>query len=83
MRLQEVQREISIKRNVRHLGQILEVMVEGWNGARRQWSGRTSQNKVLNFTAPAEVALAPGDYVRARVTATHPNSLLGELVRKE
>ena len=27
-------------------------MVEGRNEARKQWIGRTSQNKTLNFTAP-------------------------------
>lgn len=79
-RLQELQREISSRRNQRHLGQVLEAMVEGHNPARGQWNGRTSQNKVLNFTAPPEVVLQPGDYVNVRVTATHPNSLLGELV---
>jgi tRNA-2-methylthio-N6-dimethylallyladenosine synthase len=79
-RLQELQREISTRRNQRHLGQVLEAMVEGHNPVREQWNGRTSQNKVLNFTAPPEVILQPGDYVNVRVTATHPNSLLGELV---
>jgi tRNA-2-methylthio-N6-dimethylallyladenosine synthase len=78
-KLQEVQREISTVRNRRHLGQILEVMVEGHNPARGQWIGRTSQNKTLNFTAPPEAVLNVGDYVDVRVTATHPNSLAGEI----
>ncbi|MFB3813434.1 MAG: tRNA (N6-isopentenyl adenosine(37)-C2)-methylthiotransferase MiaB [Terriglobales bacterium] len=81
--LQELQRNISTRRNGRHLGQTVEVMVEGWNDARRQWIGRTSQNKVMNFTTPSEVTLAVGNYVQVKVTATHPNSLQGELVRKE
>ena len=50
--LQERQREIQRRRYQRHVGQILEVMVEGKNEARGQWIGRTSQNKTLNFTAP-------------------------------
>jgi tRNA-2-methylthio-N6-dimethylallyladenosine synthase len=82
-RLQQLQREISTSRNQRHLGQIVEVMVEGRNEVRGQWIGRTSQNKVMNFTLPpASVVtnLSPGVYVNVRVTATHPNSLLGELV---
>ncbi len=78
--LQEHQREIQICNNHRHLGQKAEVMVEGHNAARQQWIGRTSQNKVLNFTAPAG-ALAPGNYLKVRVTATFPNSLLGEMVQ--
>lgn len=77
--LQQRQREISTQRNQRHLGQILEVMVEGYNEARRQWIGRTSQNKVLNFTAPPAIHMAPGDYVQVHVTASFPNSLAGEL----
>ena len=30
-------------------------MVEGQNAARGQWIGRTSQIKVLNFTAPEAI----------------------------
>jgi tRNA-2-methylthio-N6-dimethylallyladenosine synthase len=76
--LLERQRAIQIRNHQRHLGTLAEVMVEGYNEARRQWIGRTSQNQVLNFTAPQ--SLSPGDYVKVRVTATFPNSLLGELV---
>jgi len=78
--LLEKQRDIQKRRNRRHLGQRVEVMVEGRNEARKQWSGRTSQNKVLNFTAPDEVPLAAGSYVPVITTECFPNSLLGELV---
>jgi tRNA-2-methylthio-N6-dimethylallyladenosine synthase len=76
------QREIQISRFRCHLGQIIEVMVEGLNVARSQLIGRTSQNKTLNFTVPAG-ATAPvlGDYVRVLVTRTFPNSLVGEMLR--
>ena len=47
---------------------------------RQQWNGRTSQNKVLNFSAPPHVALEPGMYANVRVTHTHPNSLVGEWI---
>ena len=77
--LQALQREISISRNARHLGQTIEVMIEGRNTVRDQWIGRTSQNKVLNFTAGPKLKLAVGSYVAVNVTATHPNSLAGEL----
>jgi tRNA-2-methylthio-N6-dimethylallyladenosine synthase len=79
-RLQELQREISTERNARHLGQTLEAMVEGRNEQRRQWIGRTSQNKVVNFTADPTANLQPGDYVKVKVDATFPNSLRGQLV---
>jgi len=74
------QREIQIARYNKYIGTISEVMVEGKNEARKQWIGRTSQNKTLNFTAPEAAAPAPGTYVQVRATASFPNSLLGELV---
>ncbi|MGB9199015.1 MAG: tRNA (N6-isopentenyl adenosine(37)-C2)-methylthiotransferase MiaB [Terriglobales bacterium] len=73
----EKQRQVSTHRNQRHLGQIVEVMVEGKNAARGQWVGRTSQIKVLNFTAPNGVELKTGSYVNVLVTASFPNSLAG------
>jgi tRNA-2-methylthio-N6-dimethylallyladenosine synthase len=81
--LNDKQREIQTHRNKRHLGQIAKVMVEGKNAARGQWIGRTSQIKVLNFTAPAGVELKTGSYVEALVTASFPNSLVGEMVDSE
>ncbi len=75
----EKQRALSAHRNKRHIGQILEVMVEGKNAARGQWIGRTSQIKVMNFTVPEGVELKTGSYVNVRVTNCFSNSLLGEL----
>ena len=77
--LNEKQRQISSVRNRRHLGQTIEAMVEGKNEARGQWIGRTSQIKVLNFTAPADVELKAGSYVSVCVTNVFPNSLVGEM----
>ena len=73
------QKEISLAANQRHLGEALEVMVEGRNPARSQWIGRTSQHKVLNFTTGGGEEPRVGQYVPVRVTATFPNSLLGEM----
>jgi tRNA-2-methylthio-N6-dimethylallyladenosine synthase len=73
------QKVIGAARNRRHVGQLLEVMVEGKNEARGQWVARTSQIKVMNFTAPAGVQLATGSYVNVLVTGSFPNSLVGEL----
>jgi tRNA-2-methylthio-N6-dimethylallyladenosine synthase len=78
--LQERQREIQRRRYQRHVGQILEVMVEGKNEARGQWIGRTSQNKTLNFTAPQTVVPEVGSYIPVVTTGSFPNSLLGEMV---
>jgi tRNA-2-methylthio-N6-dimethylallyladenosine synthase len=78
--LQQTQREIQRRTYQRHHGEVAEVMVEGRNEARGQWIGRTSQNKVLNFTAPQTSGLLPGNYVPVSITGSFPNSLLGELV---
>src|SRR6202521_2809369 len=78
--LNEKQRQISAQRNKRHLGQTVNVMVEGKNTARGQWIGRTSQIKVLNFTAPDTVKPNIGGYVTVVTTGTFPNSLFGQIV---
>ncbi len=78
--LNEKQKQIQTHRNQRHLGETIRVMVEGKNEARRQWIGRTSQIKVMNFTAPEGVELKSGSYVNVRCTASFPNSLVGEMV---
>lgn len=80
--LQEKQRSIQIRRNAACVGEVHEVLVEGWNQATGQWIGRTSQNKVLNFhdaTAPAGASLL-GQYRQVRVTRAGANSLAGESV---
>ncbi|HEY3972296.1 MAG TPA: MiaB/RimO family radical SAM methylthiotransferase [Candidatus Sulfotelmatobacter sp.] len=74
------QREIQTIRYKKYIGATCEVMVEGRNESRNQWMGRTTHNKTLNFTAPPSANLRPGTYVPVRVTASFPNSLLGELV---
>jgi hypothetical protein len=42
--------------------------------------GRTSQNKVMNFTAPEESLPSVGSYVPVVTTVSFPNSLLGQMV---
>ena len=73
------QREIQIRRYKNYVGTMCEVMVEGFNEPRGQWIGRTSQNKTLNFTAPASSNPALGSYVSVLVTRSFPNSLVGEM----
>ncbi len=63
-----------------HLGEIMEVMVEGHNQARGQVIGRSSQNKTVNFTTTQPILPAPGSYLRVKITKTLPNSLVGEAV---
>jgi len=77
------QRDLQIPRNRNYVGSIVEVMVEGHNQARGQWIGRTSQNKTLNFTAPAGKSPQSGSYVPVLVTASFPNSLVGEMMSQD
>jgi tRNA-2-methylthio-N6-dimethylallyladenosine synthase len=72
------QRETQRLNYSKHIGQQLEVMVEGHNSARGQVIGRTSQNKTLNFTTKQPILPAHGSYLPVRVTQSFPNSLVGE-----
>ena len=74
------QREIQRVNYGRHLGEVMEVMVEGHNAARGQVVGRSSQNKTVNFTTTQPILPALGSYRNVRVTQTHPNSLVAEAV---
>jgi tRNA-2-methylthio-N6-dimethylallyladenosine synthase len=74
------QREIQRINYAKHLGENMEVMVEGINPARGQIIGRSSQNIPVNFACAQSIAPAPGSYLQVKITATHPNSLVGEAV---
>ncbi len=74
------QREIQRANYSKHIGQVMEVMVEGRNPSRGQISGRSSQNKPVNFTMETPIAPAPGSYLNVRITGAFPNSLTGEAV---
>lgn len=83
--LQERQRAIQIRRNANYVGKTEEVHVEGYNLATRQWIGRTSQNKTLNFVdarlpEPRDGCTLVGKYLDVLVTRAGPNSLAGERI---
>jgi tRNA-2-methylthio-N6-dimethylallyladenosine synthase len=77
-RLLDRQRELQRVSYERHLGEMMEVMVEGHNRQRGQVIGRSSQNKTVNFTTTQPILPAPGSYLPVRITQTFPNSLVGE-----
>ncbi len=81
MILQERQRQIQIRKNADRIGTTEEALVEGFREKSGQWIGRTTQNRVLNFADPREVASGDlrGAYCDVKVTAAGPNSLVGEL----
>ncbi len=74
------QREIQRVNYERHLGETMELMVEGHNKVRNQVIGRSSQNKTVNFTTSQLILPALGSYQQVRITQTFPNSLLGAAV---
>ena len=76
----DCQREIQRVNYARHLGEVMEVMVEGHHPTRGQVMGRSSQNTPVNFTCAGPIAPAPGSYLQVKITGTHPNSLVGEAV---
>ncbi|MBV8810177.1 MAG: tRNA (N6-isopentenyl adenosine(37)-C2)-methylthiotransferase MiaB [Acidobacteriaceae bacterium] len=83
MVLQERQRATQLRRNAAYIGTVQEVHVEGYNLATRQWIGRTTQNKTLNFyepdlPVPADGKTLVGQYLDVLVTRSGPNSLAGE-----
>jgi len=80
-RLNDRQRNLQRGSYQRHLGEVMEVMVEGHNRQRAQVIGRSSQNKTVNFTTTQPILPAPGSYLSVRITQTFPNSLVGEAVQ--
>ena len=73
--LQQRQREIQLTQNRNFLGQEFEVLVDGHHQSRGQWSGRTTSNRIVNFTSLSENLL--GQYCQVEITGAGPNSLVG------
>lgn len=59
MLLQRRQQEIQSEDNQSWVGRSVEVMVEGFHEKLEQWSGRTSQNRVVNFVSSAAPSRSP------------------------
>ncbi len=74
------QREIQRRNYARHVGQVMEAAVEGFNSQRGQVTGRSSQNKTVNFLPKDMILPAPGSYLPVRITQSFPNSLLGQAI---
>lgn len=74
-----VQRNISHILNLKDIGQIYEVLVEGISKkSNSDLRGRNSQNKVIIF--PYAAHIKPGDYVQVKITDVTSATLLGQLV---
>jgi tRNA-2-methylthio-N6-dimethylallyladenosine synthase len=73
---QDRQRAIQTVRNESLIGETFEVLVEAASRRESLWTGRTSSNRMLNFTSSRPDLL--GEYVQVRVIGSGPNSLTGE-----
>jgi tRNA-2-methylthio-N6-dimethylallyladenosine synthase len=75
MYLNEIQREISLRRNRAEIGKVFEVLVEEPSKKNpREWLGRTDQNKGVVFF---DESAKPGDFVKVRINAAGTNTLKG------
>lgn len=76
--LQGLQAGISLKKNLAERGKVREVMVEGPSKASNgQLTGRTHQNRIVNFDGPRELA---GRSISVRIVSAFSHSLRGELL---
>jgi tRNA-2-methylthio-N6-dimethylallyladenosine synthase len=72
--LQERQGQIQHGRNEAYLGQIVEIMVEDKARTRFRLSGRTINNKIVNFDGPDTLM---GHFTKVEITGFSTNSLKG------
>jgi tRNA-2-methylthio-N6-dimethylallyladenosine synthase len=72
------QRDIQRANYARHLNQVMPIMVEHGANSRGQITGRSTQNKTVNFSC--ETTPIIGSYVDVRITQVFPSSLVGEAV---
>ena len=75
-RLVSLQEGISTERAAEQLGRTFEVLVEGGDRRGRSTLSRTRTNRIVHLPE----SLDPGTFARARITATAPHHLTGELV---
>ncbi len=68
-------------RNDRLIGTVREVLVEGPSKRNpNRWSGRDSGNRIVVWDVCANHSFTKGEFVNVKVTAAHPQILIGEVV---
>ena len=73
--LNDLQKDVSRKRNEAHIGQVHEIMVEGPSKkSETDWFGRNDGNKMVIFPRNNQ---KPGDYIKVRMTTATANTLKG------
>ena len=73
----EVQRKISAEMNQEHVGQIIEVLVEGASTkSPLDWCGRTDSNRMVVFP---RCDVEPGQYLLVEITRSNAATLFGNV----
>ncbi len=72
--VQQRQKRIQYNKNAAFVGQVLEILVEAKARSRVRLSGRSSNNKIVNFDGPDNLM---GKIVRVQIKSFSPNSLKG------
>ncbi len=78
--LQEQQKLIQYNKNAAYHGQIVEVLVDGRARSNFKLSGRSSNNKIVNFDGPESLM---GRIVRVEISGFSANSLKGVWVQSQ
>jgi len=79
-RLQELQREITFRKNQLNVGSTQEVLVEGEGRSNSNWIyGRNTYNQIVHFPGSATLK---GIVAKVKITEGLQNSLRGELLNK-
>ncbi len=79
VRLNELQKEISLKKNTAHIGQVHQVLIEQESTKKspHDYQGRNDGNKIVIIPAGDYVK---GDFVNVKITEATPHVLKGKVV---
>ena len=78
--VQNVQQEISLRKNKEKIGRIEEILIDGHSRNKAQVMGRTRTNRIVNIMGRENLI---GEMINARIIAATANSLVGELAVQE
>ncbi|MBN1851027.1 MAG: tRNA (N6-isopentenyl adenosine(37)-C2)-methylthiotransferase MiaB [Deltaproteobacteria bacterium] len=75
--LQNLQKEITLKKNRMLVGIDTQVLVEGYSKKGKQFTGRTRTNKIVNFLHENDII---GRLVQVKIDVAYINSLYGKVI---
>jgi tRNA-2-methylthio-N6-dimethylallyladenosine synthase len=78
IKLQSVQKQITLKKNKSLENKEVEVLVEGFSKKGGQFTGRTPTNKIVNFQSDINLI---GHLVKVKIRQGYANSLMGVYIK--